>query len=62
MNPFVYAKSFHNKSYPKRIGTLTPPNPKISLIHQKRPGQIGLKREGKFTNFLLHIDSDAKAE
>ena len=29
MNPFEYGKSFHNKSYPKRFGTLTPPNPKI---------------------------------
>ena len=29
MNPFEYGKSFHNKLFPKRIGTLTPPNPKI---------------------------------
>ena len=29
MNPFEYGKSFHNKSYPKRIGTFIPPSPKI---------------------------------
>ena len=53
MNPFVYGKSPLGKSFPIRIGTLTLPNPKIfrgghnvppprSLIHQNRPGQIGL--------------------
>ena len=40
MNPFVYGKSFLGKSFSKKIGTLTPPNPKI---HQNRPGQIGLR-------------------
>ena len=25
MNPFEYGKSFHNKSFPKIIGTSTPP-------------------------------------
>ena len=29
MNPFVYGKSFLGKSFSKKIGTLTPPNPKI---------------------------------
>ena len=29
MNPFEYDKSFLGKSFPKRIGTLTPPNPRI---------------------------------
>ena len=29
MNPFVYGKSLLGKSFPKRIGTLTLPNPKI---------------------------------
>ena len=29
MNPFEYGKSFLGKSFPKKIGTLTPPNPKI---------------------------------
>ena len=29
MNPFEYGKSFHNKSYPKRIVTLTQQNPRI---------------------------------
>ena len=52
MNAFVYGKSLLGKSFPKRIGTLSPPNPKIlrghicapprSLIHQSRRGQIGL--------------------
>ena len=27
MNPFEYGKTLHNKSFTKRIGTLTPPNP-----------------------------------
>ena len=27
MNPFEYGQSFIGKSFPKRIGTLTPPNP-----------------------------------
>ena len=27
MNPFEFVKSFYNQSFPKRIGTLTPPNP-----------------------------------
>ena len=31
MNLFEYGKLFHNKSFPKRIETLTPPNPKIEL-------------------------------
>ena len=54
MNPFVYGKSLLGKSFPKRIGTLTLPNPKIfrggtmcppprSLIRQNRPGRIGLR-------------------
>ena len=48
MNPFEYGQSFIGKSFPKRIGTLTPPNPKILrggtmcppryLIPQNRPG------------------------
>ena len=29
MNPFEYVKSFHNKSFPTRIGTLTQPNTSI---------------------------------
>ena len=29
MNPFEYDKSLLGKSFPKGIGTLTPPNPKI---------------------------------
>ena len=29
MNPFKYGQSFIGKSFPKRIGTLNPPNPKI---------------------------------
>ena len=29
MNSFEYGQSFIGKSFPKRIGTLTPPNPKI---------------------------------
>ena len=29
MNPFEYGKSFQDKSFPKRIGTLTPPKPHI---------------------------------
>jgi len=29
MNHFVYGKSLLGKSFPKRIGTLTLPNPKI---------------------------------
>ena len=28
-NPFEYGKLFHNKSFPKRIGTSTPQNLKI---------------------------------
>ena len=31
MNPFEYGESFHKKSFPKRIGTLTPFNPKIFM-------------------------------
>ena len=27
MNPFEFVKFFYNQSFPKRIGTLTPPNP-----------------------------------
>ena len=29
IDPFECGKSFHNKSFPKRIGTLTPPKLKI---------------------------------
>ena len=29
MNPFEYGISFNNQSFPKRIGTLTPPKPHI---------------------------------
>ena len=29
MNTFEYGKSFYSNSFPKRIATLTPPNPKI---------------------------------
>ena len=29
MNPFEYDKSLKDKSFSKRIGALTPPNPKI---------------------------------
>ena len=29
MNPYEYGKSFLRKLFPKRIGTLTPPRPKI---------------------------------
>ena len=49
MNPFEYGKSLIGKSFPKRFGTLTPPNPKLfwggtmclppSLVF--RYGQIG---------------------
>ena len=28
-NTFEYSKTFHNMSFPRRIGTLTPPNSKI---------------------------------
>ena len=33
MNPFEYGKSLPGKSFPKRIGTLTPPNQKIFRGH-----------------------------
>ena len=29
MKPFEYGQLYIGKSFPKRIGTLTPPNPKI---------------------------------
>ena len=65
MNPFEYGKSCLGKSVPTRIGTQTPPNPKIqcghnvpsppgSLIHQNRPGQIELSEEdGREFQFLI---------
>ena len=31
MNPFEYGKSFLGKSFPTRILTLSPPNPKMGL-------------------------------
>ena len=40
MNPFEYGKSFHNKSFPKRIGTPTFPTTRYAQIG---PGQLGLK-------------------
>ena len=49
--PYEYGKSYHNKLFPKRIGSLTPPNPKIfggappSLkLCSNRPEQIGLHK------------------
>ena len=32
MHPFDYGKFFHYKSFPKRVGTLTPSNPKIFIL------------------------------
>ena len=40
---FEYGKSFHNKLFPKRMGTLTPPNPNLWLC-SNRPGQIRLNK------------------
>ena len=45
MNPFEYGKTFHNKSFTKKIGALTPSNPKIfngAQICSNRPVLIGL--------------------
>ena len=62
MSPFEYVQSFHNKSFPKRIGTLTPPNPKIFRGTQCAPPPLVLaaiflsKKSGgkklKLLNFL----------
>ena len=40
MDPFEYGKSFHNKSYPKRIGTLSPPDPKIDTLKLAGPNRV----------------------
>ena len=37
MNPFEYGKSFHNKSFPKRMGTLPHPAPKYLGGHNVLP-------------------------
>ena len=40
MNPFEYGKSCLGKSVPTRIGTQTPPNPKIQCGHNVPPLNI----------------------
>ena len=40
LNPFEHGKSFHNKWFPKRIGTPTFPTPRYAQIG---PGQLALK-------------------
>ena len=40
MNHFEYGESFHKKSFPKRIGTLTPFNPKIFMGAECAPPRL----------------------
>ena len=44
VNPFEYGKSFYNQSFPKRIGTLTPLNPRF-LDMLKQAGRNRVKAD-----------------
>ena len=52
MNPFEYGKSLPGKSFPKRIGTLTPPNPKI---FRRGSLDIRVSQKNKSPNFGMPL-------
>ena len=47
MIPFEYGKLFHNKSFPKIIGTSTSPNHKIIRSLDMLKSQIGRCKSGQ---------------
>ena len=67
MNPFEYGKSLIGKSFPKRFGTLTPPNPKLFCGGHNAPplvfryAQIGWSN-GINSSVRISIDIDSCAK
>ena len=55
MNPFVYGKSFLGKSFSKKMGTLTPPNPKTFRGAQCAPLERVFTVFTDLKNSLLYV-------